>query len=289
MRFIYFGTPYFSASCLEQLLKHSLAPVAVVCNPDRPTGRKKIMTAPTTKVVAEKFNISVLQPEKLDAAFIEQLRAMQPDFFVVFAYNKIFRRGFLDIPRLGTIGVHPSFLPHYRGPSPFQTALLDGATETGVTLYLLDKGVDSGPVLARSKPVAIGAKETFTSLATKLADAGAEILIETLPKFLAGAITPKPQDESQATFTKKFKTKDGFVAPEALTTATDPSGGGGSAAAPENAAALDRKIRALNPDPGVWTTASNGKRLKLLEAEISRDGALRLMRTQKEGEKPKTV
>ncbi len=219
MKFIYFGTPYFSASCLEQLLKHDVIPAAVVCNPDRPTGRKKIITPPPTKLVAEKFDIPVLQPEKLDADFIEKLRAMQPDFFLVFAYNKIFRRNFLDIPRLGTIGVHPSFLPKYRGPSPFQTALLDGARETGVTLYLLDEGVDSGPVLARSPIVQIGGRETFESLALKLAGAGASLLIETLPKFIAGEIKPQSQDESQATFTKKFKTEDGFVSPEA--------GGGG--------------------------------------------------------------
>jgi methionyl-tRNA formyltransferase len=296
MNFIFFGTPEFAAQFLTRIMAHGFVPGAVVTNPDRPVGRKKIVTAPPVKQLVSsprrgevdpssgpeglsQGKIEILQPEKLDADFVEKLKSFKPDFFVVFAYNKIFRKNVLDIPRLGTIGVHPSFLPKYRGASPFQTALLEGESETGVTLYFLDEGVDSGPVLARSNPVAVTGDDTFWSLAEKLVEAAADVFIETVPKFLDGKLKPQPQDESQATFTKKFKTEDSFVAPEELAAAEKGD--------VKKAAALDRKIRALNPEPGVWTMRDN-KRIKLLEAAIV-DGALKLKKIQEEGQKPKMV
>jgi methionyl-tRNA formyltransferase len=279
MNYIFFGTPSFSARCLKILLDHGMPPAAVVCNPDRPVGRKHVITPPPTKqlIANSKWQIAVLQPEKLDAKFQEELQAFHPDFFVVFAYNKILKKDMLDIPCLGTVGVHPSFLPKYRGPSPFQTALLNGEMETGVTLYLINEGVDSGPILAKSKPVRVTDADTFNSLAEKLADVGGTMLLETLPPFYEGKTKPIPQNDADATFTKKFKTEDGFVEPDNLTAAER-----GNA---EKAAHLDRKIRALNPEPGVWTVR-DGKRLKLLEAKII-NGVLRLVVTQREGEKAK--
>jgi len=286
MRYVYFGTPDFSAHVLERLIAADMPPVAVVTNPDRPFGRKKIMTAPPVKqllerlkVNSEKLTVSILQPEKLDAEFIEKLKSFNADFFLVFAYNKIFRKNILDIPRLGIIGIHPSFLPQYRGPSPFQTALLNGEPETGATLYCLREGVDDGPIVAESKPVSITDDDTFVSLASKLADISANLAIETVPKYVDGKITPWAQDESQATFTKKFKTEDGFVEPDYFAAAEN-----GDA---EKSAALHRKIRALNPEPGVWTM-KNGKRMKLLEAKLT-NGKLRLTKIQEEGQKPREV
>jgi methionyl-tRNA formyltransferase len=284
MNYVFFGTPDFAAQCLTALLEHGFIPSAVVSNPDRPTGRKKILTAPAVKTAVVRWNethgtdIPIFQPEKLDAAFMEKLTSLRADFFLVFAYNKIFRKQILDIPRLGTVGIHPSMLPKYRGPSPFQTALLDGQTETGVTLYLLDEGVDSGPILAQSEPVAISPTDTFQSLATKLADAGANLAIKTLPAFVNGAIKPEPQNEAQATFTKKFKTEDGFVEADDLAAAENGNH--------EKAAIIIHKIQAFNPEPSCWTM-QNGKRVKLLEAEIIQ-GTLKLIKTQQEGEKPKT-
>jgi len=217
MKFIFFGTPSFSARCLGILLNHEMVPAAVVCNPDRPVGRKHIITPPHVKELIERSaKIPVLQPEKLDAEFQAKLKALKPDFFVIFAYGKILRKDVLDIPRLGTIGVHPSFLPKYRGPSPFQTALVNGETETGVTLYLIDEGVDSGPLLARSRPVPVTGTDTFSSLAEKLADIGGDLLTATLPLFYEGKIKPVPQSDADATFTKKFTTEDGFVEPADL-------------------------------------------------------------------------
>jgi methionyl-tRNA formyltransferase len=280
MNYIFFGTPSFSARCLKILLDHDMAPVAVICNPDRPVGRKHVITPPPVKqlIANRESRIAIFQPEKLDVEFQTKLKALNPDFFVVFAYNKILRKEVLNIPRLGTIGVHPSFLPKYRGPSPFQTALLNGETETGVTLYLLDVGVDSGPILAQSKPVAIRNTDTFHSLAEKLADIGGDMLVETLASFYDGKLSPKPQNEAEATLTKKFTTEDGFVDPSDLAAAEQ-----GDTA---QSVRLDRKIRALNPEPGVWTMREN-KRLKLLEAKIE-NNKLRLVTTQREGEKAKS-
>ena len=281
MKYIFFGTPSFSARCLTILLDHGMVPMAVVCNPDRPVGRKHIITPPPVKaLIAERATqIPILQPEKLDIEFQAKLKDLHPDFFVVFAYNKILRKDMLAIPRLGTVGVHPSLLPKYRGPSPFQTALLNGETETGVTLYLLDVGLDSGPIIAQSKPLPISDTSTFDSLAEKLADIGGNMLIEIIPPFYDGEIKSVPQSETDATFTKKFTTEDGFISPDDLAAAEQGD--------TEKTSYLDRKIRALNPAPGVWTMR-DGKRLKLLQAKIS-NGALRLTVIQREGEKAKKI
>jgi methionyl-tRNA formyltransferase len=279
MNYIFFGTPIFSARCLKVLVDHGMAPRAVVCNPDRPVGRKHIITPPPVKqfIADSKLPIPVFQPEKLDAKFQAEIKKFHPDLFVVFAYNKILRKDVLGIPRLGTVGVHPSLLPKYRGPSPFLSALLNGETKTGVTLYLLDEGVDSGPILAESEPVPITGTDTFNSLGEKLADVGGNLLVEILPPFSMGMIRPAPQEDADATFTKKFGTDDGFVEPDYLSAAENGD--------TQKATHLDRKIRALNPEPGVWTMR-DGKRLKLLEAKIV-NGALRLTITQREGEKAK--
>jgi methionyl-tRNA formyltransferase len=287
MNYLFFGTPDFSAHCLNILLEHDLIPRAVVCNPDRPTGRKKIITPPPVKVTVENWNavhktnspIEILQPEKLDLACIEKLKSFNADFFLVFAYNKIFRKNVLEIPRLGIVGIHPSFLPKYRGSSPFQTALLDGQKQTGVTLYLLDEGVDSGPIIATSEPVLITDTDMSHALGMKLAEAGANLAIAALPRFVAGAITPKPQDEAQATLTRKFKTEDGFVDPNDLAA--------GEQGDVKKSAEIFCKIRAFTPEPGVWTLR-DGKRIKLLAATIQ-NGALHLTKTQEEGQTPKQL
>jgi methionyl-tRNA formyltransferase len=285
MLYVFFGTPDFSARCLSLLLGQGLMPQAVVCNPDRPSGRKKILMAPPVKTTAEAWNaahgtdIKILQPEKLDAAFKDTLGSFHADFFLVFAYNKIFRKDVLEIPRLGIIGIHPSFLPEYRGSSPFQTALLDGKKQTGVTLYVLDEGIDSGPVIATSEPLDIATDDNAHSLALKLADVGAELAITTLPRFTQGAITPEPQHEARATFTRKFKTEDGFVESADLTAAEHGN--------EKKAKVIFGKIRAFTPEPGCWTLR-DGKRLKLLAATLN-DGTLRLTRTQEEGGKPREI
>lgn len=282
MRYIFFGTPRFAEIILDALIRAGMPPVALVCNPDRPVGRKKTITPPETKKMilgsgsSAKNSVEILQPEKIDEAFIEKIRNLRPDFFVVAAYGKILPKAILDIPNMGTLGVHPSLLPKYRGASPIQSAILGGEKETGVTLYRMDAKTDHGALLTANS-LSLSGDETYLQLEEKLAELGGKMLVEILPEFMDGKIKEVSQDETAATFTKKFETQDGFVAPEDLEGAEN----GDS----EKTAIVSRKIRALNPEPGAWTMR-NGKRLKLLEAKIE-NGALRLTVTQREGEKAK--
>ena len=282
MKYIFFGTPEFSAIILDKLISGGFTPEAVVCNPDRPVGRKKIITPPPVKArimnyeLGIKDRVEVLQPEKLDSRFMFHVSSFKPDVFIVAAYAKIIPKEILRIPRLGAIGVHPSLLPKHRGSSPIQAAILGGDEETGITLFLLDEKIDHGPILATGNRQ-LANSETCKTLIKKLAELAGDLLIETLPKFFTGEIEPTPQDELLATYTKKFAAGDAFVDPELLTKARDEGG----AAAIE----IDRKIRALNPEPGVWTTIS-GKRMKLIRAEL-RDNRLVLKEIQKEGGIPR--
>lgn len=280
MNFVFFGTPEYAAIILEKLIRAGFIPQAVVCNPDRPVGRKQIITPPPTKLLITnyKLQIPVLQPENLGEDFISEIFDLKPDFCIVAAYARIIPREILEIPRMGTIGVHPSILPRYRGASPIQSVILGGEKKTGITLFLLDEKLDHGPILAKLE-IEILKLDTFQSLRTKLADSGGDLLIETLPKFVKGEITPLPQDEIEATYTKKFKTEDAYIDPLQLTEATENGG--------ESAIKISRKIRALNPEPGTWTTKDN-KRMKLLEAKII-DGKLKITKLQVEGKKPQNI
>ena len=278
MKYLFFGTPEFAAIILEKLINAGFIPSAVVCNPDKPTGRKKIITPPLTKLLAIKYNIPVLQPEVL-SIFNFQFSISNFDFFIVASYAKILPKEILEIPRFGTIGVHPSLLPKYRGPSPIQAAILNEEQETGVTLFLLDEKVDHGPVLENRKQK-IENSDNYKTLHNKLAELGGDLLIETIPKFLREEIKSQPQDESQATYTKKFSAEDGFVGFKDLEKAQKDDG--------QIAIEVERKIRALNPEPGVWTI-KDGKRMKILEAELMPDKTLKLKKIQFEGKKPVSI
>jgi methionyl-tRNA formyltransferase len=278
MKYVFFGTPEFAAIILKQLIDAHLPPATLVCNPDRPVGRKKIIAPPPTKVSAQKSNIAVLQPEKLDADFVRQIRELKPEFAVIAAYAKIIPKSIIDLFPKGVIGVHPSLLPKYRGASPIQSVILGGEKETGVTLYLLDEKMDHGPILTIDT-LQLTIDQTYGSLLPKLADLGGRLLVKTLPKFVEGKIKPQPQNELEATFTKKLTTDDAFADEKDLNAAL--------AGDAEKTTEIDRKIRALNPEPGVWTILK-GKRTKLLEAKIE-NGQLVLTKIQEEGGRPKTV
>jgi methionyl-tRNA formyltransferase len=282
MKYVFFGTPEFAAVILEKLIGSGFVPAAVVCNPDRPAGRKKLITPPPVKSLImqhEAWGIEILQPEKLDSSFMIRVSSFKPDLFIVASYAKIIPKVILETPRLGVIGVHPSILPEYRGSTPIQSVILEGEHETGVSLYLLDEKVDHGRILAGRK-LLMGTGDTYEVLLRKLAALGGDLLAEILPKFLAGEVKPEPQDEAKATYTKKFTSEDAFVDPREL----DLAESGGDA---EKARLISRKILALNPEPGVWTL-KDGKRTKLLEAEI-RENRLVLKKIQREGEKPKAA
>jgi len=279
MKYVFFGTPDFAAIILEKLIKAGWLPTAVVCNPDKPVGRKRIITPPPTKVIALKNGIKAYQPEKLEipaCAGRENLKLEigEIDFAVVVAYAKIIPKEILGMPRLGFIAVHPSLLPKYRGSSPIQTAILDGEKETGVTLFLADEKVDHGKILAVSR-LPLEVKDNYESLSKKLAESGGVLLVEILPKYLKNEITPLTQDESQATYTKKFVTQDGYVDLEK-----------------DKPEIIEKKVRALNPEPGVWTlrqAQGRPQRMKILEAELMPENKLRLKKIQFEGKKPQRI
>ncbi len=280
MRYVFFGTPEFAAIVLERLLDAGLPPVALVCNPDRPVGRKKIFMAPPAKALVmkhETHSIPILQPERLDEGFRLQASDFMPELFVVAAYAKIIPQSILDIPAHGTVGVHPSLLPRLRGASPIQSAILTGEPKTGVSLYAMDAAMDHGPVyameeLADYKP----ANDTTETLLPRLADLGGRMLVELLRRAERGMPPAIPQDHAQATFTKKFATEDAFVAPEDLARAESGD--------TDAAQSIHRKIRAFHPEPGAWTVLNN-KRRKLLTAEI-RKGQLVITTYQDEGKNP---
>jgi methionyl-tRNA formyltransferase len=277
-KYVFFGTPRFAEIVLDGLIRAGMPPTTLISNPDRPVGRKKLITPPPTKVLAEKYNdsatqkIDIFQPEKLDDSFIETLRSIAPDFAVVAAYAKILPKTILDVPRLGTLGTHPSLLPKYRGASPIQSTILAGETETGATIYLMDEKTDHGPVLAQESLIV--SEVDYPELEQKLAELSSRLLVNIIPDFLGGNATARVQAETRATYTKKFTTDDGYISPEDL-------------AAPEKAIEIARKIRALNPEPGAWTTR-DGKRIKLLKATLE-NNLLVILEAQKEGEKPKSL
>lgn len=282
MKYVFFGTPNFAAIILERIIDAGMPPVALVCNPDRPVGRKQVLTSPPTKqlIANRKLQIEILQPENI-LTIRDKLFALRPDFSVVAAYAKILPKEILGVPRLGVIGVHPSLLPKYRGPSPIQSVILAGEKETGVSLYLMDEKLDHGPIIAEREITIDKLFANSHELADELAEVSAELLIETLPEFVKGEITPLPQDESQATYSKKFTSEDAFISEGDLAAAT-------SGNSPEKVIKVYNKILALNPEPGVWTLRqAQGKqqRVKLLEAKII-DSKLQLTKIQQEGKTP---
>ncbi|MBM3257247.1 MAG: methionyl-tRNA formyltransferase [Candidatus Liptonbacteria bacterium] len=282
MQFAFFGSPWFAAIILDTLVANGFVPSLVICNPDRPAGRKKVLTAPAVKerIINYKSGIrdkiTILQPERLNPSQFSILNS-QFDFFLVATYAKIISEPIFTLPRLGTIVVHHSLLPRHRGPTPVQSTILSGDREAGTTLFLMDKKIDNGPILAQRSLLIDN--RNYEELDKALAELSGKTLVEILPDFLAGKITPTPQDHTKATFTKKFSTQDACIDEKELSAAESGD--------KELAILIDRKIRALNPEPGTWTM-KNGKRVKLLEAEI-REGKLVLKKIQLEGKKPQTI
>ncbi len=254
MKIIFAGTSEFGIPTLEKLeAQHEL--VLVITQPDKPAGRDKKLAPPPVKVWAQKNNIPVEQPEK-----IYNLKSIisnfEPDLLLVAAYGQIIPKDILDIPKLGSINIHGSLLPQYRGASPIQSAILNGDQETGITLIKMDEKMDHGPMIAREKLYLTG-KEKFPELYKALSLVSAELVEKTLPDWFAGKIAPEEQSHNEASFSKMLTRQDGKI----------------NWAQP--AAQIDQQIRALNPEPGTWTELK-GKVVKILEAEILPDHKIEL-------------
>lgn len=211
--FIFFGTSRLSVIVLEELAKHGLIPTAIITTPDRPKGRKLILTPPLTKDYAIKNNIPVYQFEKLDNTAIEQIKSISKNsaFFLVASYGLIIPKDILDIPSFGTINIHPSLLPKYRGATPLQQALLDDAKNTGITIMLMDEKMDHGPILIQENRLNKIWPLSYDDLEEELAILAAKILSRNIDKILNKEITPTPQNHELATFTKKIKKESGEI------------------------------------------------------------------------------
>ena len=249
MKVIYLGTPEFAVKPLEKIINSDLHEVvAVVCQPDRPVGRKAIVTPPPVKVVAEKYGIPVLQFEKIRNGGAEELKKFNADIMVTCAYGQILSQEIIDLPRYGIVNVHTSLLPRYRGSSPIQSAILNGDKVTGVTIMQTDVGMDTGDIIL-SQSVTIGDK-TAGELTEELIEVGASLLAEALDEIEAGTAVKVKQDESGATKCKMIKDEDALI--NWLDSA-------------EN---IYNRIRAFNPSPIAYSTL-NGERIKIYRATLS--------------------
>lgn len=254
-RYVFFGTPDIAVTVLEKLKEAGLLPSLVVTAPDRPSGRGMKLTPPPVKVWADENNIPTLQPEKLDEAFVNQIKEESWDLFVVFAYSALLKRAVLDIPKHGTINLHPSLLPKLRGPSPIVSAILTDQKTTGVTVMLIDEKMDHGPILAQQEVAVDEWPPRVSELQAMLMEVGGALLADTIPKFVRGGIDPQEQDHNSATFCHMLKKEDGRIDLN-----DDPY---------QNLL----KIRAYETWPRAHFFNDNGKRVTVLSAHLQ-EGAL---------------
>jgi methionyl-tRNA formyltransferase len=255
LRLVFMGTPAFAVPSLHALLSlrdvagRQARVAAVVTQPDRPAGRGGHIRASPVKVTALEAGVPVLQPARLRRPeHVAELRAHSPDLIVVAAFAQILSREVLDMPAYGCLNVHASLLPRWRGASPIAAAILAGDTTTGVTIMKMDPGLDTGPILAQCAET-IRPDDTAASLTDRLATLGASLLVDTLGPWVSGQITPRPQDEAQATLTRPRQREDGLIDWSATAAAT-----------------VARMVRAYDPWPGAYTHYAD-RVLKLWQAE----------------------
>lgn len=264
-KFIYFGTPRVASETLTALIERGFVPDLVVTAPDAPRGRGLALTPSPVKELAIERGIPLMTPEKLDAETVRDLQARRSDYAVVVAYGKIFPAELISSFPLGVLNVHYSLLPKYRGATPLEAALLAGDEETGVTVQKMAEELDAGDILAQAAtPVA--PEETARELRPRLIKMGAELLADTLPAYLAGEITPVPQDAARASRSKKLKKEDGLLS-------LDAPGG-------ENW----NKYRAYADTIGTYFFDMEGKRVKITDAELA-GSVFRILRVIPEGKR----
>lgn len=239
LKIVFMGTPEFGAVILEELVKNGYKPALVVTETDKPVGRKHIVTPPLVKTTALRYDIPIAQPERIKNLKLE-IENLRPDLIIIAAYGKIIPKEILDIPKYGSLNVHPSLLPRWRGPSPIQYAILNGDEETGVTIMLPDEQMDHGKILS-STEYRLSGDETHENLLKELTNLGAKLLVDSVPKYINKEIKPMPQDDSKATYSKILKKEDGKIDWK------------------KTAQEIERQIRALNPWPGTFCGCEENK------------------------------
>jgi methionyl-tRNA formyltransferase len=252
MRIVYMGTPDFAVPALESLIKSGNKPILVVSQPDAKRDRGEKIKPTPVKEVALAWGIPIAQPEKIrgNHDFVEMLRGLAPDLMVVAAYGKILPAELLAIPTKGCINIHASLLPKYRGAAPIQRAILEGETETGVTLMQMAEGMDTGDMLASAATSTAG--KTTEALFEELSMLGAKLLLQNLPNIQSNQLSPVPQDDEKATYAPMIHKIDGFI------DFTKP------------AIEIERQIRAMNPWPIAHTTYA-GQTMKIWQAEVEEE------------------
>lgn len=235
IKFVFFGTDQFSVKVLETLKEHGFYPCLIITVPDQPQGRKLISTPPPAKIWAQQNKIEFIQPSSLkDLDLNSSFVIRNSSFSLVASYGKIIPQAILNLPTKGTLNIHPSLLPNYRGATPLESAILAGDEKTGVTIIVLDAQMDHGPILAQKEISLKDWTPFYEELRDKLAEEGANLLTEYLPAWLDGKIKPGEQDHPSATFTKKINKEDGLINFD------------------DQAENNFRKIRALTPWPGTY-------------------------------------
>lgn len=252
MRILFFGTSAFAVPTLDAL--HDAAPrheiIAVVTQPDRPSGRGNKIAPSPVKARATELGYSVLQPEKVRRKpFPAEVAAMNPDVLVVVSFGQIIPQSILDVPRFGGVNVHGSLLPRWRGAAPIHWAILSGDSETGVATMNMEATLDTGAVYLEAR-TPIGSNDTVETLEPRLSALGAPLLVETLDRLDAGTISATPQSEAGMTYAYPVTRETGLLD-----------------AASETAATMERKVRALSPRPGVWVALAD-KPVKVLAARV---------------------
>ncbi|CEG26771.1 methionyl-tRNA formyltransferase [Bacillus sp. B-jedd] len=245
---IFMGTPDFSVPVLRRVLDDGYNVIAVVTQPDRPVGRKRVMTAPPVKTEALKHGIPVLQPEKIrNKEELEKVIGLKPDLIITAAFGQILPKELLEAPKYGCINVHASLLPELRGGAPIHYAIIEGKKKTGITIMYMEEKLDAGDILTQVE-VPISESDTVGSLHDKLSEAGSNLLSETLPRLLRGELTPIKQKDEEATFAYNIKREQERI---------DWSTGGEQ---------IYNQIRGMNPWPVAYTTL-DGQVVKLWESE----------------------
>ncbi len=252
IKVVFMGTPELSATVLKGLSDKGYNVILSVSQPDKPVGRKHILTAPPAKVQAQELGVEVYQPDSLktDEAY-EFIKSREPDLIITAAYGKILPQRMLDIPKYGCINVHASLLPKYRGAAPVQYSILNGDDVTGVTIMKMDAGMDTGDILTQVE-VPIDINDHTDTLMAKLADAGRDLLLDTIGDYIEGKITSIPQDTDKVTLTYPIKPEDAVLDLNA------------------SARQVHDKIRALSSWPGC-STVFNGKRIKIYDTRLEED------------------
>lgn len=288
MKIIYMGTPDFAVGPLKALIEAGHEVCAVVTQPDRQKGRGKEMAPSPVKECATEYGLPVLTPVKIkEAEAIEELKKYPADIFVVAAFGQILSEEILNMPKYGCVNIHASLLPKYRGAAPIQWSIIDGEKETGVTIMQMDKGLDTGDILFQKK-VPITEEETGETLFDKLAEAGAQLIVEALAKIEIGEVNPVKQDDNNSCYAKMLSKSIGKIDWN------------------KSAVEIERLVRGLNSWPSAYTEYK-GKQLKIWKAEVlphiegnpgtiakvtkdavivcTKEGALSLLEIQLEGKK----